>query len=168
MELHRKSSGPGSGLTIIGFGILAILVPYLLSLVGRSFLFGPLFWWIGGGIAVLAGCWGVYEGVRGFRIRIDESGVFADTALIKVTLPWESIEAVTIQKLSPTSPEKDTSHLIVWQFAGREPATKPNFRDQATGRRAYNIVDLGSVVESPEELAEGLRHYAGVRYVSGR
>lgn len=86
-------------------GLCAIAAPCFLSLAGRRFALGPWLWWGGGTLVVVFGLWGIYAGLRRFRIVIDAAGLTSDTAMLKAVVPWDCVKAVTIQQVPGRRPD---------------------------------------------------------------
>ncbi len=162
MELHRNTGKVRrTNLLIAAFGALCVSLPALLGLLGREFFLGPWFWYIAGGVAVAVGVYGIYSSLRPFRVELQEAGLVLRVGGLNSTVPWGSVAAITIERLSYLKPPA-LPHVILWPAEGVDLGAKPTYKKD--GRAGYELAQLDDLVETPDEVVAILQRYAGAKF----
>lgn len=158
MELHRDSGRVLRTAVFASlFGVLGVSLPTLLDLIGREFVVGPWLAWLFGGVVLLIGLSMIYSTLRyPFRFVAGEASLIVRSGRLNTEIPWESLAAVTIEKLHYLDPSS-SPHLIIWPAPGVDLGVKADYRRKGQDQAGYDVVDLHDLRESTDEVIAVLR-----------
>jgi hypothetical protein len=162
MELHRntgRSVRLAIGMTALG--VLAIALPFVISLFDMAFLFGPWVWYIVGALVTGAGVYTLRSSLRPFRIRIDSDTITVRAAGLNAVVPWDAVSAITIEGLSYL-PESASRYLVLWPADGIDLGAKPSYRKG--DHVGFLLVELDDLHEPVPEVVSALQRFAGPRF----
>lgn len=163
MELHRNTGRVfRNSVLILAFGVLIISVPALLALIGRRFFLGPWLWYLLGGAIILAGILSIYNSFRPFKFVANEHELVVVDGGLKVRLPWQAVEAITIERLE-SAQEQEAPYLILWPSLGAV-NRKPSYTRKSDGRKGFHLIDIDDLRETPQQAAELLSNHVGPKF----
>ncbi|MET8153345.1 hypothetical protein ACIBSW_16470 [Actinoplanes sp. NPDC049668] len=167
MELHRDTGKVlRIAILITAGGALLLAMPALLNLIGREFVLGPWLAYGIGAVLALVGVGQIYSTLRHpFRLVAGDSTLIVRSSVLKADIPWESLAAVTLERLHYLDPPA-APHLVLWPAPGVDLGTKPNYRRKGEDRAGYPVIQLDELRESPAEVVAVLQRFAGARFTA--
>jgi hypothetical protein len=165
MELHATYKGDR---TLAAVGIVYGLVA---GVVGGLFAWGAgrptaISWvvWISGGFFFLVGCYVLATTLRPFRIAFSDAGLSVRSEGHVFEGPWDQVDAIGISTLPALNEnQKDRHHLVLWvprHVKMRHAASYPTWSQT----KGHVLIELNNLRETPEQVAEILRKYAGEKF----
>ena len=164
MELHRSPRVLMQPLLFMLLGLLSMALPSVAYLFGWIFVLGQFILWIGGGFCAVAGAYGVYAAMRTFRFQIDESGLhlsLPDVKGINPHIPWECIDTIIVEGRPDGGPR-----IVLVPAEDAQIGVEPQYANKVDGRPSVILIKVAEVKESSDQVAAGLRTYAGTRFLA--
>src|SRR5262245_13015313 len=138
MQLQRHTAKVRwKALGFIGLSVFALLIPTIVDLLGREFVLGPWFWYIGGGLGFIAGLYQLAQTFRQFHVEVNEGGISVVANSLRASLPWAAVGALTIERGEGKDAEQQ---LVLWPVPGTPMSAKPDKNRNGSG--GYSILDL--------------------------
>lgn len=167
MVLHRNTGKVlRTAILTAAFGCVGLTLPALLDLVGREFVLGPWLAYIVGGIVALLGFGQIYTILRHpFRFEANDAALIVRCADLKADVPWESVAAVTIERLHYAD-ATSAPRLILWPAPGVDLGSKPRYKRKGEERAGFPVISIDELRESPAEVVAALRRVPGGRFAA--
>ncbi|TDC82441.1 hypothetical protein E1193_11915 [Micromonospora sp. KC606] len=157
MELHRR---PGRFL----LPVICVLAGALLLAIGDGHGLLRTLVAVGGialGVVVLAGT------LRPFRFAADTGGLTVRRPGLRRRFTWAELDALVLEQPAPRSGGPVAPRLLAVPAAGAE-VGPAGARHPVDDRPAVELLDLGEVRESPDEVSAALARCAGDRFLDAR
>ncbi|MFC0033529.1 PH domain-containing protein [Micromonospora chaiyaphumensis] len=149
MELHRNRGVLPLALVCVAGGVMVLAVagdgPVLRMLVALGIVVV--------GATVLVGA------LRPFRCVLGPEGLEVRRPGLRGTYRWEQFAALALD---------DAGRLVGVPGPGLPPGPRLTARHPRDGRPAVELLDLGQVRESPDEVTAALARFAGDRFTDAR
>ncbi|WP_326558397.1 hypothetical protein [Micromonospora sp. NBC_01796] len=163
MELHRDDRGSRKlALIAMGYAMVALLVGGLFALVGGRPGFISVLVWASGAFIFLAGMVLLLAPLRRFQIVLTESGLVVHAGGCDFEGSWDQVDAISIEAV--VLPNGTLNQLVLWVPDRVAMRRRPRF--PGSDRKGYVVVELGELVETPEQVIAALQRYAGPRFRS--
>ncbi|MFY1698406.1 DivIVA domain-containing protein [Solwaraspora sp. WMMA2101] len=160
MELHKRRGAIATGVALL---IVAALVLLCLPIGWTT----RILLWVGGA-AVLGVL--IVRAVRPFRFRIGPDGLTFGSGGATRSVPWDDVQAVVLDQPAPGAAggDRPSPRLLLAPAGGADVGLPTTTSSTAYDGGCAVLLDLGDVVESPDQVAEALTRYAGDRFVDAR
>lgn len=136
-------------------GVFAALGSWLIALIV----------WVPGAFFFLLGLIVLIGSTRPFRIALSEQGLEVQSNGYRFSGPWSQVDGIHVEQTPPAGePPRARSLLVLWLADGVPMRQKPTYPFGSTGRKGYVIAELDNVRETPDEVVQALRRYAGERF----
>ena len=163
MELHRDDRGSRKLAGIAaGYALAALLVGGVFALIGQRLTIITVLLWGSGGFFLLVGALLFLSTLRRFQFVLSETGLVVHAGGCDFEGTWAEVDGISVEPV--VLPNGTQNHLVLWLSDLVPTQGRPRF--SAGGRRGYRLIEISELVESPEQVADALRRYAGPRFRS--
>jgi hypothetical protein len=167
-ELHATHRGDRF-LAMVGivYGVGAGIAGYVFA--GAT----TLALWVSGGVFGLAGLIVLIGSLRPTRIAFSDQGlsVKSEGTEFEGTEfegPWSQVEAITISTIPKQNEDDEERHNLVLYVMPHVKMKRPPAYPIWSEKKGYVLIELSNVRETPQQVAEILRHYAKDKFYTPR